>query len=129
MLWGLEEERVAVLVGQTENGKVRIEDIWEAMNLHANPTAHYALTRAQWESLHARAAHEGLVLVGLIHSHPPPHPDCPSGRDCHFCPLPIMAVYHCTSSTLILYDREGETERIEIRLPLSLRILNRIFEA
>jgi len=133
LLWDIELERVAVFVGHVNEETVHIEAILEAKNMHHDPYNHFALKKPQWETFHHNAALHDMKVVGLAHSHPEGHPARVSAYDLRFAQnwpqvLCACAVFHSPTGQLIWYDRQGEISREILRLPLGMRVANRLMK-
>ena len=119
LVWDWMVEAVAVMYGTYDRvGEVvEITHIFEAKNVHPDPENYFAFYKAQWRDIKAREGELGVRLVSIVHTHPPPHPDCPSREDLHLCNLPANAIYHMESETLIWYNKRGEITREKLVLP------------
>lgn len=131
LLWDLEKERVAVLVGKVAGTMIIVFDIWQATNSHSDPYDNFGLGSAEWQRLKRRAAREGCRIIGVAHGHTRAHPAEPSkndlGRARRWRSISIGLVFHSTTGQVTWYDRQGIKEIRHVRLPLWMRITNRIF--
>ena len=121
LLWDLNEERVAIFVGEADNGTVTIRDIWPAKNRHQDKRHHFALKKRQWDKFFRQAEQAGLSVVGMVHSHTYADDDEPSVSDRRFSArypdvLLATAVFHPWTGSLIWYDKDGETGRERLEL-------------
>jgi len=130
LLWDIEQERVAILAGHANDGTVHIAAILEAENMHHDPHNHFALKSAQWKRLKREAERKGLQIVGLVHSHPEGHPAEASSQDLAIAKrwraVIVGAVFHSLTGQLIWYNGDGEISREALRLPVKMRIVNRL---
>lgn len=128
LLWDWEFERVCIIVGQgAENREIRVEQLWKAENRHHDPMNHFALLHAQWDGFKRQAAHLGLQVLGIGHSHPYGHLQGPSSDDLRLAGRRIANfVYHSETSQVFWYRKTGMFRVDQLPLPRRYALLRSV---
>lgn len=93
------EEACGFLLGHEQGHMRTVTATWPAQNISAeNRGRRFIVDPVDYLQAEKRAAREGLVLLGIYHSHPD-HPAIPSGHD--------LAAAHPYFSYAIISVREG----------------------
>ncbi len=110
-------ERVAGLIGKIQGNDYIVCDALPARNEDSRPAEEFYISASQMARLALEAQRQGLILLGVAHSHLAHHPSFPSEADIRYCRHAVNAMYHPASATLCWFDSSGELWRERLASP------------
>jgi proteasome lid subunit RPN8/RPN11 len=107
LLTDTRHEEVAAFVGRAVGEDYYVEDVLPAVNECSDSRNHFFISNRQVSRLMVKAQRRGLMLLGIIHTHPDEVPPSPSQADVTNCQYAVNAVFQPSRGQLTFFDSSG----------------------